>query len=291
MTSQIIEIAGKDWTLPETKEAWIKDLEAGKVLYFPEMEFKLLDEEPALLTPDIRDPNKRNISLNEHGELKGAVGDAHTLALVTGMIARFRAQAQALIYSLLPAYEGKLRLAPTSYRPMEVSTRAQSWRADDRRMHVDAFPSRPNHGERILRVFSNINPEGKPRVWRVGEPFEEMADKFLPKIKGYSPLQAYLMEKLHITKSYRSEYDHIMLQLHDGMKGDTSYQKEVDQVVMPFAAGSVWVCFSDQASHSVMSGQYMMEQTFHLSPDQQYYPESSPLSILQKKTGKELVKA
>ena len=45
-----------------------------------------------------------------------------------------------------------VRMAPTSYRPSQVETRAQSWRADDKRMHVDAFPSRPNYGERILRV-------------------------------------------------------------------------------------------------------------------------------------------
>lgn len=290
MDSQIIEIAETAWALSETKQEWIEGLEAGKVLFFPKMPFELLPEEHVLLTPDIRDPERRNISLNELGELKGAVGDAQTLQLVSQMIARFRVQAQSLIYSLLPAYEGQLRLAPTSYRPTEVSTRAQSWRADDRRMHVDAFPSRPNHGERILRVFSNINPEGKPRVWRVGEPFEAMADKFLPKIKHYSPLQAYLMQKLRITKSYRTEYDHIMLQLHDGMKGDTTYQKAVDQVTIPFPAGSVWVCFSDQASHSVMSGQYMLEQTFHLSPEQQYHPEYSPLSVLEKITGKELIK-
>lgn len=289
MSTQIIEIPETQWTIPETKQEWIEGVEAGKVLYFPHLPFQLLPEEERLLTPDIRDPNVRNISLNEHGELKGAVGDEKTLALVNHMVARFRQQAQDLIYSLLPEYRGKLRLAPTSYRPTEVSTRAQSWRADDKRMHVDAFPSRPNHGERILRVFSNINPEGKPRVWRVGEPFEDVVNKFLPKIKHYSPLQAYLMQKLRITKSYRSEYDHIMLQLHDGMKGDTTYQKEVDQVTMPFAAGSVWVCFSDQASHSVMSGQYMMEQTFHLSPDQQYYPEHSPLAILEKIKQKTLV--
>lgn len=291
MNAQIIEIQETEWKLPETKPEWIEGLEAGKVLYFPKMPFVLLPEEQSLLRPDIRDPDVRNISLNEHGELKGAVGDEHTLTLVNHMVGRFRQQAQSLIYSLLPEYEGKLRLAPTSYRPTEVATRAQSWRADDRRMHLDAFPSRPNHGERILRVFSNINPEGKPRVWRVGEPFEDVVKRFLPQIKHYSALQAYVMEKLHITKSYRSEYDHIMLQLHDSMKGNMQYQKDVDQVTMPFAAGSVWVCFSDQASHSVMSGQYMMEQTFHLSPSQQYHPELSPLSVLEKMTGKTLVKA
>ena len=64
---------------------------------------------------------------------------------------------------------------------MQVSTRKQSVRADDRRLHVDAFPSRPNYGERILRVFTNVNPDGEPRVWRVGEPFEDVAPRFLPR--------------------------------------------------------------------------------------------------------------
>ena len=80
-----------------------------------------------------------------------------------------------------------------------------------------------------------------------------------------------------------------MLQLHDGMKSDTDYQKNSDQVTMPFAAGSVWVCFSDQTSHAVMSGQYMMEQTLHLAVEQQYHPEASPLAILTRLTGRTLL--
>ena len=66
-------------------------------------------------------------------------------------------------------------------------------------------------------------------------------------------------------------------------------QKNADQITMPFASGSVWVCFSDQASHAVMSGQYMLEQTFHLPVEQQYHPELSPLHILQRLTGKGLI--
>ena len=87
-------------------------------------------------------------------------------------------------------------------------------------MHVDAFPSRPNYGERILRVFTNVNPDGAPRVWRVGEPFEDMAKRFLPRIKPQMPGAAWLMNLLHVTKSPRSEYDHLMLHLHDAMKAD-----------------------------------------------------------------------
>ena len=113
------------------------------------------------------------------------MGDAATQAQLTAMITRFRAQALGLIEALLPHYTSALRLAPTSYRPMQVESRQQSWRADDRRLHVDAFPSRPIYGYRILRVFANVNPDGAPRVWRVGEPFEAMARKFLPRAKPF----------------------------------------------------------------------------------------------------------
>jgi hypothetical protein len=172
---------------------------------------------------------------------------------------------------------------------MQVESRTQSWRADDRRLHVDAFPSRPNYGERILRVFTNVNPDGVARVWRVGEPFEAVAARFLPRAKPYVRWQAKALHALHVTKSLRSEYDHLMLQLHDGMKSDLAYQKEAQQVTMPFPPGSVWVCFSDQTSHAVMSGQYMMEQTLHLPAAQQYNPDASPLAILTRLTGRSLV--
>ncbi|NWA26920.1 Kdo hydroxylase family protein [Pseudomonas gingeri] len=289
MDSQIISIDTADWRMPEANADWIAALEAGKVLYFPRLAFELREEEKSLLRPDIRSPKARNISLDAKSQLKGAEGDAAVQQALAEMIGRFREQAQTLVYSLLPRYQGALRLAPTSYRPMQVETRAQSWRADDRRLHVDAFPSRPNYGERILRVFSNINPEGVPRVWRVGEPFETVARKFLPRAKPYVAWQASLLKALRITKSYRSEYDHLMLQLHDGMKGDQTYQETAEQVTMPFAAGSVWVCFSDQVPHAVMSGQYMLEQTLHLPADKQYDAQSNPLAILTRMTGRSLV--
>ena len=289
MDSRIIEIPVSNWDGARSEPEWVAALEAGKVLYFPQLAFKPLPTEAALFTPDIRDPKSRNISLNAQGKLAGAAGDPAQLAALAGMIARYREQALQLVHALLPRYTESLRLAPTSYRPMQVESRAQSWRADDRRLHVDSFPSRPNYGERILRVFSNVNPNGVPRVWRVGESFEAIAKTFVPRAKPYSRWQAQVLQALHVTKSLRSEYDHLMLQLHDGMKGDLDYQRDCEQVTMPFAAGSSWVCFSDQTAHAVMSGQYMMEQTLHLPAAKQYEPAASPLGILQKLTGRALV--
>lgn len=289
MDNQLVELDLADWSAAVPNEAWIAALEAGKVLYFPRLAFELLDGEDALLTPALLSPDVRNISLDANGQIKGVVGGADVQRAAAAMVGRFRAQAQQLVQGLLPHYTEALRYAPTSYRPAQVESRVQSWRADDRRMHVDSFPSRPNYGERILRVFTNANPHGKPRVWRVGEPFEDVAGRFLPRAKPYSRWQAKVLHKLHVTKSLRSEYDHLMLQLHDNMKSDLDYQKNAPQQTMPFPPGSVWVCFSDQTSHAVESGQYMLEQTLHLPASRQYNPDASPLAILRRLTGRPLV--
>lgn len=291
MDNQLVELDLADWSAAVPNEAWIAALEAGKVLYFPRLAFELLDGEDALLTPALLSPDVRNISLDANGQIKGVVGGADVQRAAAAMVGRFRAQAQQLVQGLRPHYTEALRYAPTSYRPAQVESRVQSWRADDRRMHVDSFPSRPNYGERILRVFTNANPHGKPRVWRVGEPFEDVARRFLPRAKPYSRWQAKVLHKLRVTKSLRSEYDHLMLQLHDGMKSDLDYQKNAPQQSVPFPPGSVWVwvCFSDQTSHAVESGQYMLEQTLHLPASRQYNPDASPLAILRRLTGRPLV--
>ncbi|MFS2016676.1 Kdo hydroxylase family protein [Massilia sp. CT11-108] len=290
MEKQIVEIDMAD--VGHGNPAWIAALEAGKVLYFPNFAqhgFAPQKEELALFREDIRDPKIRNISLSTSGDLKGVVGDDATKALMAGMIGRFRTEAEGLLANLVPRYGEHLRRGATSFRPSVVQNRVQSWRADDRRMHVDAFPSRPNYGERLLRVFTNVNLEGEPRVWRVGEPFEDVARRFLPKVKPYSAWQAKVLNALHVTKSLRSEYDHIMLQLHDAMKSDLDYQKNAPQVTFNFPPGCAWVCFSDQTSHAVMAGQYMMEHTLQLSPMHQYDKEASPLAILTRMQGHALV--
>jgi hypothetical protein len=290
MEKQIVEIDMAD--VGHGNPAWIAALEAGKVLYFPNFAqhgFTPQKEELALFREDIRDPKIRNISLSTSGDLKGVVGDDATKALMAGMIGRFRAEAEGLLANLVPRYGEHLRRGATSFRPSVVQNRVQSWRADDRRMHVDAFPSRPNYGERLLRVFTNVNLEGEPRVWRVGEPFEDVARRFLPKVKPYSAWQAKVLNALHVTKSLRSEYDHIMLQLHDAMKSDLDYQKNAPQVTFNFPPGCAWVCFSDQTSHAVMAGQYMMEHTLQLSPMHQYDKDASPLAILTRLQGHALV--
>jgi hypothetical protein len=79
-----------------------------------------------------------------------------------------------------------------------------------------------------------------------------------------------------------------MLGLHDAMKADMDYQRNVEQQTIPFPSGCTWICFADQTSHAAMSGQFMMEQTINLPVSGLYQPERSPLKILEKMRGRVL---
>ncbi len=291
--SQLIEIASADWSarnLSVPREQLLEGLEQGKVLYFPHLRFVIETAENALLNPGIADPLRKNISLAPDGSaFVGARANERTQAAARALVARYAQHAGMLVDGLFPQYRSKLRAAPTSLRLLQVETRQTSWRKDDSRLHIDAFPSRPNHGERILRVFTNVHPHGVPRVWRVGEPFEAVARRFLPRIAPPWPGAAWWLNALGITKTRRSTYDHLMLKLHDCMKADRAYQQDCPQQTVPFPPGSVWICFSDQASHAVMSGQFMLEQTFFLPVAALAQPASAPLGILERLQGRALV--
>ena len=148
------------------------------------------------------------------------------LRALTGMLARFSRQASALVDRLLAAYRGRVEVGRASFRPVEIAGRTTSWRKDDTRLHIDSFPASPVQGRRILRVFTNVNPEGRARSWRVGEPFDAVARRFAPLLRAPLAGSAALLRWLRVTKSRRSPYDAMMLQLHDRMKADEAYQAE-----------------------------------------------------------------
>lgn len=203
-------------------------------------------------------------------------------------MSRFSDQAAALVDRLFPDYRGKLRRARASFRPAEIAGRQTSWRKDDTRLHVDAFPASPVQGRRILRVFTNVNPERRPRVWRVGGEFEEVARRFSSSLKFPLPGSGAILQLLRVTKSRRTFYDALMLQLHDRMKEDADFQANSPQTTFEFPAGSTWVTFTDQVSHAAMAGQYQLEQTFYLPVTAMLDEARSPLRILERLKGRRL---
>lgn len=267
-----------------TAESVVNDLEQGKVIYLPQLAFTLTEQEKTLLDPAVVDPKRKNISYQPLKDKLNGVAVASQAPEVRALLKRHYASCLQLIAALLPEYQQVLHTPTNSLRlhPVKQWTQNTSWRKDDSRLHVDAFPSRPHYGERILRIFTNINPAGESRSWRVGEAFPGLVERFIPRLKRYSPLNSWLQNAVGITKRRRSHYDHLMLQMHDAMKADADYQKQGPQVAIDFPPGSSWICFSDQTPHAAMGGQFMLEQTFLLPVNSMQNPQHSPLKVLER---------
>src|SRR5439155_27353845 len=103
------------------------------------------------------------------------------------------------------------------------------------------------------------------------------------------PGSAWLMQTLGITKQRRSEYDHLMLQLHDRVKADLDYQRNAPRQIFAFPPGSTWIVFTDQVLHAASAGQFAFENTFYLDPRGLDDPDTSPLAMLESLTGRKLV--
>lgn len=274
----------------EIRQSAIESLESGKVLFLPKLSFELNHAELKLLSPDKVDPKSKNISYDMRTHKVGGcscTGDE--LDLMRDMVKRYADQVRYLLENLFPGYVNGANQARTSFRPVEASGRKLSYRKDDTLLHVDSFPANPVKGKRILRFFSNVNQEGKPRVWRLGEPFPEVVNKIGPRLKGPLPGSAYLLKMLGITKDYRTMYDHYMLQLHDTMKGDNHYQSTVQYNEVQFPPGSTWIVYTDQVSHAAMSGQHLFEQTFYLPIESMQNQAKTPLRVLEKYMNRVLV--
>ena len=268
----------------------VEVLEDGGLVLFPRLPFDLGADEISLLDPAILADRSKNVSLDPAtGRLGGSrlAGAGHTAA--SAMIARFSDWAEGLLTGLAPAYAPALQRRRASLRPGPVDTRVLSPRKDDRRLHVDAFPASPVQGRRILRVFANVDPQGRPRVWEVGEEgFEPFAARLRPRFRA-GGAESWARQRLGLTRGRRTPYDAAMLELHDRAKLDAAWQAQAPRRRLEFPAGSAWIVCTDSVLHAALSGQHALEQTWLMPVDAMARPDRSPLRMLERMAGRALV--
>jgi 3-deoxy-D-manno-oct-2-ulosonic acid (Kdo) hydroxylase len=238
------------------------------------------------------DGRSKNSSYNPRtGDLDGVVGEPQVVAGLTELMARYADWASQLIADFFPTYHGELEFGRTSLRRRSVQDEPPlSRRKDDRSLHLDAFTSQPVAGKRILRVFSNIDPTGAERAWAIADGgFEDFAERFRHRTRKLIPGEAALLEGLSLTKCRRTDYDQIMLGMHDAAKRDRNYQATAPRRFVSFPGGSTWLAFTDQTPHAAVSGQCALEQTFYVPVEALADPASSPLRILERLWGSALV--
>jgi len=278
---------------PASSARWAEELERGNILFFPRMPFQLLDEDRAFLLEQKQTQAgyHKNIAYRPaEGRLTGAGKmPAQDAARLKSIFAAYSDWATRFLGEILPEYSGRWVRDFASYRPIEEKGRAARLTARNDLAHVDAFPTRPTHGDRILRVFVNLNP-AEDRVWITSETFEGLAERFarqvgIPKAAGGAQVFGKMARALGIRQWSRSPYDAFMLRFHDFLKENSEFQRNCAKQQWQFPPGSCWICYTDMVSHAVLSGRFALEQTFLISRHAMALPEKSPIRILERICG------
>src|SRR6476659_9974702 len=140
-------------------------LERGKVLFFSHVPFVLPDADREFLLSQKQTGSRfhKNISYRPTKDLlKGVDDNSPDLERMNAIMRDFSASVTKFVSQFLAPYAGKMKLDFASFRPLEEQGRDLPLHKRNDLLHVDAFPTRPTRGGRILRVFTNINP-AEPR--------------------------------------------------------------------------------------------------------------------------------
>ena len=228
---------------------------------------------PTILFDRNRGAIIRGIALAE-GEL--ALGQVRRRARphLEVMMARFGIWADDLVRQLFPTYEAGLARDRVTYRPNE--------RSSTQPLHVDSSYGFPTKGRGMFRLFCNIDPTDRPRVWQVGEPFEPFAQRYLPSVRLQPPSwSTTLLTRLGV-RNPQSEYDRTIAELRRLGKRDKDYQASAPRQVVEFPSGSCWFAITDLVLHGALSGQHSLDQTYFLPAETMSEPARSSLRILER---------
>src|SRR5271170_1572575 len=294
------------WTDPKAAEAQAREycqrLEAGGILYFrqPPFEFSEADRQFLLGQRQSGFKGHKNISYRpKTDELRGAVAESEEdVARFREIMRNYSKNATAFVDTFLSPYAGKRTLDFASFRPIEEQNRDLPLTRRNDLCHVDAFPTRPTNGGRILRVFANINPT-ENRVWQTTDPFDVIAPKYardasLDEITKPTPLRraaagiAPLLRLVGVKGANRSPYDRFMLHFHDYLKTNSDYQDNYPKQRLEFPPNSFWLVYTDTVPHAVLSGRFAIEQTFIIPSQAMVAPATSPIRVLESLCGRTL---
>jgi hypothetical protein len=295
---------GSGWIGSEPVEqrsrAYCELLERGRTLFFAQPPFRFpADDRRLLLTEEWTDLRMhKNVSYRPTEDLlRGVSGDSAKVQRIHKILRDYSAQVVEFAANFLAPYAKNWTLDFASFRPIEEERRGLPLHKRNDLLHVDAFPSRPTRGARILRVFTNVNPE-KPRVWNTTESFEVLARAHaeragLRKIAEDDSFVSRTVQswgaKLGFGGFGRTPYDMFMLRFHDYLKENREFQAKCRKIRMEFPPGATWIVFTDGVAHAVLSGRFAIEQTFLVSPRALVAPQFAPYKILEKIAGRPLV--
>jgi hypothetical protein len=280
--------------------AYCERLESGEILFFRDLPFSFPIEDREFLLAQKWGELRlhKNVSYRpETDVLRGVSGDKAAADRLSAIFRSYSAHVIEFLKLFLSPYAGKWILDFASFRPLEEENRDLPMHKRNDLLHVDAFPTRPTRGGRILRVFTNLNP-ARARVWDTTESFDALARKYakdagLERIAAGGSLVAKalrnLAPQLGLPQFGRTPYDAFMLRFHDYLKENTAFQTGCPKTRLEFPPLATWIVFTDCVAHSVQSGQFAVEQTLLVPPRALVAPQYAPYRILENIVGRNLV--
>lgn len=305
---QVSDYSAAGWSAPAEAEPcarhYCERLEEGDILLFSQTPFALPESDRAYLLQarQSQSAHHKNIAYKPsrdriNGLTRGSADEEKMRALMraySGNVANF------LDRFLLP-YAAHRRLDFASFRAIEEEGRDLPQTKRNDLLHVDSFPTRPSNGDRILRVFVNVNPE-QARVWLTGEPFGVTLKNYGDSA-GVGRLRADVRSPWRrlgrgmartaraagLPVAARSPYDAFMLGYHHFLKGNAAFQQESRKAKWEFPPGAAWLVYTDLVPHAVLSGRFALEQTFWVARDAMLLPEKAPYRVLEQIAGAPVV--
>ena len=277
-----------------------RQLEQGNILLLEQTPFLPLPADGEFLRTQKQSQraSHKNIAYKPHLKRTTGTGtlEAEDAERLRTVLAAYSEGALEFLSALFPTYAREWKVDYASFRPVEEEGRQLPISHRNDLLHLDAFPTRPTHGGRILRAFTNMNTD-KNRVWATSDDFEDLASRYameagLNRVTGtWANLSRQTMKLRHLVGLRaidRSAYDQFMLDFHHYLKCNAAYQQSGQRNQWTFPPGSTWITFTDQVAHAVISGQYALEQTCIVPMHALMQPELAPLSVLERLAGKPL---
>jgi hypothetical protein len=271
-------------------------LERGEILEFATCPFPLPEGEDMafLRSQSLGSSAHKNISYSPGTDrLAGYARQPRAqVERLQSLLADFSRVATGWLAATLPGYASGWTIDQVSYRPEEEATRKLRQTARNDLLHVDAFPSRPTNGQRILRLFVNVNPT-EPRVWVTSDNFARLLELYGKEVglpvssrpSWTTRLRGEFVRLFRPGQRTRSAYDEFMIRFHNFLKGNDQFQERCFKRFWNFQPGATWLVMTDACSHAVLRGRYALENSYFVAPESLALPEESPPALLARRAG------
>ena len=288
---------------PDSATAISAALEGNRIVYFPKSPFALPGTaELEFLRVELQSRLKlKNVSYHPEGDrLSGLEADGSMVERTQRVLRDHLGAVTSFLQCVIPHLCVGATFGKTSFRPIQERGRGLKPHASNELVHVDAGAYGATDGDRILRLFVNMN-EREDHVWGSKGSIQDLlrrhgaaaglfdsTGRLKMRLRKNAADHAFSLAVRSLTKINplartldSSPYDRAMRQLHNYMKDSEVFKSDLrGYEEIHFPPGSAWMVFTDGVTHASLSGQFALVTTIAVRRQALRYPQFAPYNLL-----------